>query len=285
MVISPDDKQATHFLADLYSSTFTQDIKAGNIAIDIAYSMLHCAACEERGFTMAKENCLSGGRYCMKSSRLMDLSGEVMLVQTIKNICAEVELEKRGQEDKIGEYWWTFNSSCVEEMRPECSNAILKKLGIKNEVFACIKNSFEDSARKLDSNISQPKILLQDNSILRREMMSFSKIENYAHFPMVKVNGMIFYGPTRFRAVMGFICTHVNDNLKGCESGIGLPREIVLNKPSQAFKYAAIFVVVLAVSMVLFVCRNKLKAKFDADLAYKIDQSVSEYLKRTGSDL
>ena len=116
-------------------------------------------------------------------------------------------------------------------------------------------------------------------------MTSFSKIQNYAHFPMVKVNDMIFYGPTRFKAIMGFICTHVNDNLKGCVTGLGSSREIILDKPSQAFKYAAIFVVILAVGMVLFVCRNKLKAKFDADLAYKIDQSVSEYLKRTGSDL
>ena len=288
MTFSPDDSKATHFLSQLYESSFRKDIAANRLAIGLRYSMLHCSSCEESGFTMAKDNCLSGGRYCMKSSRLKDLSGEVMLVQAIKNDCTETILENANRRSAIWEYYWTFHNNCQEEFRPECSNAILKKLGIKNEVFKCIHESFEQTAKvskDTTTDDNSPKILLQDNSILRRHMTEFMHIEHYAHFPMIKINGMVFYGPAKFQDIFSFICMHVRDSLTGCDKFL-IIKDAGKSTNRRFFELIALLIVGMIVAVAVLFCRNTLKRKFDGELAYKIDQSVNEFLKKTGgSDL
>lgn len=281
IVFTPDDEVITKLLADIYQSSFYHDYVNNDLNVEVDFTMLHCTACQEKGFTMAKDNCLSGGRYCMKSSYFKDLSGEVMLVQTLKHICMERVLESSSKKRSIAQYWWTFHNSCMKEFRPECSNAILKSLGIKSQVFDCVKNSFEQTATNLEPAGSPPKILLQDNSILRDVEQRFVKVEHFANFPLIKVNGMVFYGQADFQSVMGFVCAHLKDNLRGC-SEFSIIREVQVTGESKAFKYIALSLVVILLAVIIWRCRQALKVKFEGELAYKIDQSVNDYLKKTG---
>ena len=89
IVYSPDDPSMANFFAEYSTHRLATD---ASVSIMRKYTMLHCSSCAEQGFTMAKENCLSGGRYCMKSTTDEGITGEVMLVQTLKNICAEKTL-------------------------------------------------------------------------------------------------------------------------------------------------------------------------------------------------
>ena len=286
LIYSPDDLAATSLLASFYQSKFISDIVRGDFAIATSYTMLHCSSCAEQGFTMAKENCLSGGRYCMKSSINDDISGEVMLVQTLKNKCTEAILKDKNQQNKIREYYWRFNNSCIATFSPKCINAVLKSLGIKKEVFDCVKSSFirstliDPKADPVQRN--EPLILLDDNTLLATEMKVFKAIENYADFPLLKINGVIFYGQVTFREVAEFMCRHVKKDLKGCEE----IEEIEVVSEGRAFRWFALILVIGVFGTIVEVCRRALKKKMESELAYKIDQSVSNFLERSGgSDL
>lgn len=287
MTFSPEDSTATRFLAEMYQSAFTHDILEEKLKLKLRYSMLFCSACEERGFTMAKDNCLSGGRYCMKSINHGDnLPGEVMLIQVIKNMCTEKILREQNRPKDIWSYYWTYNMSCVNDFLPQCFNTILQRLNIKDQVFQCIKNSFEKTAETSDTS-SEPKILLQDNSLLRSEMAEFKKIEQYSSFPMLKINGMIFYGVINYKEVVTFICQHLSDTLQGCKSIKGL-NVVIVEKSGGAtiFKWFAIIFVIAVFAVVIELCRRALKKKFEGELSYQIDKSISSFLERTGgSDL
>jgi hypothetical protein len=276
---SPEDPQIARFFADFYVSKFASDSR---ISIGRKYTMLHCSSCAEQGFTMAKENCLSGGRYCMKSSINDDITGEVMLVQTLKNKCTEAILQDRNQQNKIREYYWRFNNSCIETFSPKCINAILKALGIKKEVFDCVKSSFIRSTLidpKADPvQRTEPLILLDDNTLLATEMKSFKAIENYADFPLLKINGVIYYGQISFKEVAEFMCRHVKKDLKGCED----VQEIEVFSEGKAFRWFALILVIGVFGTVMELCRRALKKKMEGELAYKIDQSVSNFLERSG---
>ena len=246
--------------------------------IERKYTMMHCSACEERGYTMARDDCLSGGRYCMKSTLFDDMAGEVMLVQVLKNKCTEQVLNELKRPQDIWNYYWTANRSCVTDFIPQCFNTILQKLEIKDRVFKCIKDSFEKTAETNDTS-GEPKILLQENKLLRKEKADFSKIEHYSNFPLLKINGMIFYGSLTYKEVMGFVCSHVRDNLNGCSAF----NKIVTEKGSNtAFKWFAIIFVIVIFGVIIEVCRRALKHKFEGELSHQIDKSISSFLERTG---
>lgn len=282
MTFNPDDEIATKFLSDLFASSFTNDYLENKVAVNLNYAMLHCTQCGETGFTSAKPGCLSGGRYCMKSRFYDDLGGEVMLVQVIKNICAEQIITSLGKPALLPEYWWTIHNSCMKEFSPVCYNAVLKKLGIKSDVLKCLNNSFDTLNLDGSPSKSPLRIGLQDNSILRTQLNNFYKVQHFNHFPLVKINDMVYYGKIDYVDIMNFVCNHITDTLKGCKT---LPKtnEIVIVETGGAvFKYIASFVVISLVVFVIYLCKTKLKQKFDGELANKIDQSVTEYLKRTG---
>ena len=144
----------------------------------------------------------------MKSSRIDDLTGEVMLVQTIKHTCVENVLEAKNDRKKLGEYYWVFNNTCMPTFDPKCVNKLLDRLGVKAEVFRCVTESFEKTVMDGDLKPSL-KISLQDNEVLRRHYTTFSKVEHYGEFPMVKINGVVYYGPTTFNSIASFVCVLV----------------------------------------------------------------------------
>jgi hypothetical protein len=286
MTFNPDDETATKFLSDLYSSVFTHDYLNSRILVNLNYTMLHCTQCGETGFTTAKEGCLSGGRYCMKSRYYEGLGGEVMLVQVLKNICAERIITSLPKPQMLPEYWWTIHNSCMKEFSPVCTNAVLKRLGIINQVFACVNKSFETLNLDGSPSTSPLRIGLQDNTILRSQLNNFYKVQHFNHFPLIKINDLVYYGKIDYAEVMGFICTHINDSLQGCKFLPKTNQIVVVETGGAIFKYLASILVIALVLWAIMVCRSKLKQKFDGELANKIDQSVTEYLKRTGgSDL
>src|SRR3990167_1873867 len=282
MTFNPDDESATKFLADLYSSAFTHDYLGNKLAINLNYAMLHCTQCGESGYTSAKLGCLSGGRYCMKSKYFEGLGGEVMLVQVLKHVCAEQIIANLQKPSMLPEYWWTMHHSCMSDFNPVCSNAILKKLGIKSQVFECLKKSFLSPNLDGTPSTGPLRIGLQDNSILQDQMTKFYRVQHYNHFPLIKINDLVYYGKIDYPEVMGFICTHIRDSLQGCKTLPKTTEIIVVETGGTVFKYIASILVIALVLYVVCVCRSKLKQKFDGELANKIDQSVTEYLKRTG---
>jgi len=275
---SPDDTVSNNLFAAIYESPFTQDISEGNLAVERKYTMFHCSACEEKGYSMAKEDCLSGGRYCMTSSRSSDISGEVMLIQTLKNKCTETILENANRRSAIWEYYWTFNKSCIREFSPKCSNAILKKLGVKDAVFNCIRNSFVKTALNGTTDL---KITLQDNELLRKEKEDFNKIQHYSNFPMVKLNNMIFYGQTSFNEVMGFICMHLRDNLNGCKL-FQVSKEVKYSTGNAVYRWIAFIFVGVIIAFLVETCRKALRRKMEGELSFQIDKKISNFLERSG---
>lgn len=284
LTYAPDDMKATQFLHDIFESKFTEDVVSENLKLVLGYTMLHCEECEKKGFKTPKPNCLSGGKYCMESFRIDHLNGEVMLVQVLKNVCTERVLTAKKDFMGIANYYWTFHESCVNTFEPKCSNAILKSLNIKKEVFDCINGSFfEPSNFKSHGHKDLTRTLMLDNSILNNNKKSFDTMKDFSQFPLLKINGMVYYGEIAFNDVFSFVCNHVNQNFQGCSQ-----IEIVTNIPQSAriYKFLVLAMIILMVVVLVYVCRNTLKAKFNRELSYKIDQSVSEYLKKSGgSDL
>ena len=89
IIASPDDLKVMDFLGELYQSRFTKDLYSETIRVKLGYTILHCSSCEEKGYNMRKENCLSGGRYCMRPTNNNAVTGEVMLIQAVKNLCTD----------------------------------------------------------------------------------------------------------------------------------------------------------------------------------------------------
>ena len=213
-ITGPDDHNVLNMIGKLADSQFLPDLLNKNIEVDLGYTILHCSTCEERGYTSRKDDCLSGGRYCMKSLPGKNIGGEVMLVQTIKNICAERILKASRKDIGVWEYYWSFAEACLKSFDPKCSNAILTKLNIKKEVFECINKSFIKMTSKGDAQTPSPNIVLEDNTILKDQKSNFDKIKNYNKFPMLKINDWIYNGDIDYNQVMSFICYHIKSDLK-----------------------------------------------------------------------
>ena len=282
IIASPEDPKVLNFLAKLYTSNFAPNIESKDIQVNMGYTILHCRECKTQGYTMSKDNCLSGGRYCLKPIDGADRSigGEVLLVQAIKNNCTEKILRESNRMKDLMEYYWGLNTSCIKSFSPRCPNSILTKLGIKDKVFKCIKNSFIPIGNRDRPSDYQPKISLEDNEILIDQKAKFNEIENYNNFPMIQVNGWIFHGDVEYNQIMHFICNHINDNLGGCYTMIERYSE-----GGSSFKWISFFIVVALVVGAIVYCRKNLKLKFRNELSYHIDKSVSNYLQRNGTDL
>ena len=107
------------------------------------------------------------------------------------------------------------------------------------------------------------------------------KVEQYGEFPMVKINGVVYYGPATFNSIASFVCRHIKDSLKGCASFV-VEDVLEVTTAGRVFKWVCLVLVAgLSVALIML-CQKSMKKKFDSDLSYKIDQSVSEYLKKTG---
>lgn len=281
LVFSPDSREALKFLADTYSSAFSKDL-GKKLNIQLRYSLLHCADCKKEGHKLPRNDCLSGGRYCMKSTSFENLNGQTMLIQTIKNMCTESVLAVKGREAELATYFYLFNANCIDTFSATCANSILTKLGIKEAVFDCLYGSFINHANRAElmtRSTKNPNVMLQDNVFLKQEMTHFKKIEHYAHFPLIKVNGIHFYGPISYYSVFGFICRHIDDSYEGCSS-IFTEEEIIIYRNNRIFQLSIAGIIGLAVISTMFLCRRQMVKKFDTDLAYKVDQSVTEFLHK-----
>lgn len=286
MIYSPDQHSAMKFLADVAESSFDGILDDG-IEINLGIAMMTCEKCKEKGYKTPMPNCLSGGRYCWKAETEKTQGGEVVLIQAIKNLCVNTILSIKERRHEMGDYYWLFYKNCMEDFRPECSNKILSKMGIKEDVFKCITTSFYRTVQKEDHNLQMkhPNIFLQDNFLLKMEKQRFNKVEHYAHFPLVKINDVMYYGPISFSSIFGFICNHINDELEGCKQFI-TEEEKTIHRNNRLFEASILSLIVLLCLASAFVCRKKLKRKFDTDLAYKVEQSVTEYLqKNPGTEL
>lgn len=275
---NPDNMFSSRLLADLYSSPFLSDMNLGKLKIDHKYVILGCTACEEKKYTLQKENCLSGGRYCQRSTRSGDISGEVLLIQILKNHCVEGAL-KLDFKTKA-QYHWLANGVCVKDFNPKCFNKVLTKLGIKDQVFKCINSSFELGPSK-SLNIG-----LNENRVLANYKREFEVVSHFSMFPLIKINGIVFYGEATYKEIMTFVCRHLNSKLGGCATTFGKDTTIDVEAKGSGLKFVIILFVVLGVAGLIEYCRRHLKKRFESQMTYQIDKSVSEYLDRTGgSDL
>lgn len=281
MVFTPDDEQAVKFLSDLYSSPFAGFI-GKYINLRLNYALLHCDSCKKDGFKLPVPDCLSGGRYCMQSAYFDNLGGDLMLVQALKNICTEKVLRRDHREYEIGDYYYLYEKNCFETFSFKCVNQILKRMGIKNAVMDCIYDSFESTAyeeRRRFNSDKRPNINLQDNSLLRDELTNFKTVQHYSDFPLIKINNVYFYGSPTYLSVFGFICRHINDGFSGCNTII-TEEEIKINRNSKVFQFSVLALIGLLVSGAVFVCQKRMKKRFDVEMAYKVDQSVTEFLQK-----
>lgn len=283
MIYSPDNREAMKFLADMFTSKFAKDIGSNKkIKLRLNYNLLNCESCRLDGYRLPKEDCLSGGRYCMKSTMFDNLKGQQILIQVLKNKCTEAYLRRTNKEELIGNYYYLTFANCLIEFHPACYNAVLKKLGIDTEVLNCVYGSFDNEAKRNENFYTKspkPHAMLQDNYLLSLEKQYFNTIKHYARFPLVKINDIHYYGPLSYYAIFGFICRHINDGFDGCAS-VFTEEEITIVRNSKFFQISLIGIVVLCVISTIFICRRQLKVKFDNELSIRIDQSVTEFLSK-----
>ena len=285
MTFSPDQPTGTKLLADIAESPFVQDL-GKNLEIRLNYAMMRCDKCKKDGFKTPKSNCLSGGKYCWTSETDKSMGGEVVLVQSLKHICTDIVLGDGSKTKELYDYYWLFHKNCGLSIDQTCTNSILKTLGIKDDVFKCVTSSFYKNFNRAEHNfeMKHPNIFLQENSLLHLEKEKFNKIEHYAHFPLIKVNEVIYYGQINYGSVFGYICNHINSDLAGC-GPLMTTSEIQISRNSRLFENTVIALIVLLVIVGIVVCRTTLKRKFESELSYKIDKSVNEFLQKTGTEL
>lgn len=281
MTYSPDQLPAAKFLADLYESPFADNIDKG-IDLELHYTFLHCDQCKKDGYKHQKTDCLSGGRYCWKSDPDSGhIGGEVMLIQMVKNMCVETMLSIKERRKEIGNYYWLYYHNCIHDFQPECTNAILDHLGILDDVFKCVTTSFYKNVKKSDSmmELKHPNIYLEHNYLLGSEKRELESIKHYAHFPLLKINDIVYYGPITFSSVMGFICKHINDDYKGCEQ-FHTEEDVETQAFHRKLEMGFIGFTFLAVLLGVFICRKRLIKKFNSELAFKVEESIKEYLQK-----
>ena len=225
-----------------------------------------------------RSDCLSGGRYCAHSKKA-SIQGEEIVLQVLRNKCVEKVVKEQDKTHKIWEYFYHFNQNCAVNFDTKCINACLTKIGIKKEVKNCMIESFE----KKDGLSDESKILLADNSILREEKEKFAPVQNFDHFPLLKINGIIYYGKLEFHEVFLFICRHVNDSLVGCKEIFGGKNN---GEPPSSVRASFTLFIVILVFTLFFVlacqCKRRLRQRFEHEINIQVDQSINKFLQKTG---
>lgn len=95
-------------------------------------------------------------------------------------------------------------------------------------------------------------------------MEKFNKVKNFDRFPLLKINGIMFYGSLDSDEAFKFICMHVRHDLDGCSDHV-----IVKNKGhSKIFTYIVISVVFLLVAVLAVQCRRRLVLRYENELNY-----------------
>lgn len=191
------------------------------------------------------------------------------------NLCTEKIVkgsDKLKDYDLMG-YYYNFDKYCAEKFELSCTKSILKKLNILDEVHKCYEESIEQKGTK-------PRAYLDDNKLLREQKEMFKKVENFNRFPLLRINGIIYYGKLRAVNVFAFICKHVKSDLKGCKDYI----RTVDGKGSHFFTLLVMGIVAVAFCYLLVKCKTQLRMRFERQLNLQVDQSINKFLERTGGN-
>jgi hypothetical protein len=134
--ISPNDRASYHFLNKFE--------KYGVELASFAHMKIHfvtneCTGCALQGFTKAKTDCLSGGRYCMEGNYKMNATD--MLLESVYQHCLNSFHPER-YFHYIRHYTRDFlEGKC--ESHSICSSHYMVKLGIDpTRMFRCVTDSF-----------------------------------------------------------------------------------------------------------------------------------------------
>lgn len=219
------------------------------------------------------ESCLSAGRYCsMDYSET--ITGDKIIFQILNNLCAE-KIIKENSEDhqmKIMEYYFKFFNSCAKQMDQNCPQAILKSMDLADKMQMCLLESLLGTPKYKD----RPDFFLNDNKLMNKEKQNFANVENFSRFPLLKVNGIVYYGPLDIPNVFKFVCKHVREDLHGCS-------DYVIAQNSG--KYRLLFVIIVIITVALFImitlnsCRSRLKVRLETEMSYKVDESINKFLE------
>jgi hypothetical protein len=124
------------------------------------------------------------------------------------------------------------------------------------------------------------RIYLDDNKLLSEEKKTFAKVENFDRFPLLKINGIVYYGKLKVEHVFGFICKHVKPDLVGCSHYI----RTIDGKGSHFFTVAVIVLVGMIFLYLMRRCKLTLLSRHTRQMNYQVDASISKFLERTGGD-
>ena len=280
----PDDINTYSFLRDLYDSDFTKDIVDGKMKVELDYTLLHCDSCAKQGYTIQHENCVSGGRYCIQpvsQSGAEPADSNSIFGLILTNKCVEKILTETLPADKaqikLFEYYWTLREGCIANLTSGCVFAIInKRLDLTEKVRKCMMDSFVQ--QKDPSGKSIDKELL-DNSILADIKSNFSKVKDFADFPLIRINDIIYHGQLSYNEVGTFVCDHLKGSLKGCYE-LRYEQKIAAGE-GKIFKLVAFIAGLLLVVALIGLCRQQLRRRYQTELNFKIDQTVDEYLNKS----
>lgn len=275
------------FLRDFYNSDFTIDMIEDKMHIDLDYSMLHCESCARQGYQIHHENCVSGGRYCLRPSQgpqgksflsVFDLFGRILINKCVEKILKD-SLPLEQAKKKIFEYYWTLAEGCLPEDKPRCTQALLEKR-IQAESFskasACVRESF---VKQKDKDGQEVEMELLDNTILADQRAKFEKVKDLGNFPLVQINDIVFNGPLDYHELGTYICNHLSSSFRGCYD---LNRkEKLVNGAGTFFRVIIVISIGLLVLASLMLCKRHLKERYQRELNYKVNQTIDSYMSRS----
>jgi len=143
---------------------------------------------------------------------------------------------------------------------------------IKSKIDRCFANSFE----RTSAESIKPNPHLDDNKLLREELETFKKVSGFEHFPLLKINGLNYNGRLNMLDLKVFICQEILSKSQ-CDFSKGTIAGAIAG-------YWALYTVVGSILglflLTLFVCKRRLKERYETELNLKIDQSIAGFLDK-----
>lgn len=98
----------------------------------------------------------------------------------------------------------------------------------------------------------------------------------YEHFPLLKINGLVYNGDLNWNSVMHWVCSDVLSGDLRCEGWKAFQTRIL-----WSLSIVSMFLLFFAVTIIT--CKRRLRDRMETELSAQIDQSIKIYLQESGT--
>ena len=272
---SPDQENVYLFFRELRSMQ--------NILGDSAILGVHFFTYPHFNYDPAKKipikNCLGSGLYCIRPGKSGVSDGANVIRESIRQKCVYFYAYQNTNK-KNWELFWdyldNFYTKCVIErtINVECSEKILKKLGIPTEsIQKCYEGSFMGNKFDNSEAILQNGFLNKDYELRKRNFITKA--------PSITINDRVYLESWKADLVFESLCASLIDKPESCYMEVTFERDL---KGVSLLVFLIILFVVTVINVGLFwICKRIIKKGVEervdsTDINNKIDNVVGSYL-------